>query len=217
MFLKESLVEKYFAGRSVIILGSAPCVLELSDRELSQYDVIVRVNNYEIFNACRRVDVYYSFFGRSIRGVDEKVRRDNPKFLFFKYPFDFAFNRHTKGKKIAGKSGDFRFVQRLRKDLLANVRHFAQTPANFISNFCAIGSMPTTGVAAILDIIRYQPKELAIAGFDFFKSKKHNINEQWNPRDGDGHDFETEEIVVSDLIANNLLKNLTGENKCVNL
>jgi len=217
MLLQEKSIERFFFDRSVIILGSAPSVTQLSTHALERYDVIVRVNNYEFFNDCRRVDVYYSFFGRSIRGVEEKIRRDKPKFLFFKYPFDFAFNRHTNGKEVAGKSGDFRYVQRLRKDILLTTKHFAQTPANFISSFCAIGSMPTTGVAAILDIIRYQPKELAIAGFDFFKSKTHNINEVWNPKDGKGHDFETEEIVVSDLIANNLLKNLTGDNKCENL
>ena len=210
MLLQESLVEKYFAGRSVIILGSAPSVVNLSAKELNRFNVIVRANNYEFFNECRRVDVYYSFFGRSIKGVDERIRRDNPKFLFFKYPFDFAFNKHTGGREIAGKSGDFRYVQQTRRALLQNTRHFAQTPANFISSFCTIGSIPTTGVCAILDIIRYQPKELAIAGFDFFKSKIHNINEPWQPKDGNGHDFETEEIVVADLIANNLLKNLTG-------
>lgn len=211
MRLNEDCVADFFNNKSVVILGSAPCVLNVSAEELEQFDVIVRVNNYAHFNACRRVDVYYSFFGRSIKGIEEKIRRDNPAFLFFKYPFDFVFNKHTKGREIAGKSGDFRYVQRLRKDVLLNTKHFAQTPANFISSFCAIGSIPTTGVSAILDIIRYQPSELAIAGFDFFKSKKHNINEVWHPKDGNGHDFETEETVVLDLIANKLVKNLTGD------
>jgi hypothetical protein len=206
MRFKEDDVYKFFKGRKVIVLGSAPCVVNADADYLDSFDWIVRTNNYEHFNECKRVDVYYSFFGNSIMGVEERIKRDKPKFLFLKYPLNFCFTRHTRGREISGKSGDFRFVQRLRAKLLSNNHHFAQTIPNFISNFCAIGSIPTTGVAAIFDILRYEPKELHIAGFDFFKSKKHNIDEKWNPKDGQRHDFASEEFIVEDLINNNLIK-----------
>lgn len=209
MRLNEECVRDFIAGKSVIVLGSAPNVIDVSAETLEKHDIIVRVNNYSLFNRSKRVDIYYSFFGHSIQNVDEKVARDKPKFLFFKYPFDFNFTRHSHGRAIDGRSGDFRFVQKIRENLIINYDYFAQTKSNFISNFCAVGAIPTTGVAAILDVIRYEPSALNIAGFDFFKSKKHNINEAW---DGSGgHDLSTEEIVVADMITNRLIKNLSSE------
>ena len=213
MRLCECSVLGYFKNRSVLILGSAPNCTDVSVAAMSDFDVIVRTNNYKLFNADKRVDVYYSFFGRSILNIKKRVEEDNPDFLFMKYPFDFNFAAHTGGQDVAGKGGDLRFIQEINKELLKRVHHFPQTIPNFISNFCAIGSMPSTGMAAILDIIRYQPSKLAIAGFDFYKSKIHNVDEKWNPQDGKGHDFCTEEFVVAELVENNLIINLNQEVK----
>ena len=202
----EFIIANYFKNRSAIILGSAPSVVNAQAEYLSKFDIIVRVNYYEPFNECKRTNVYYSFFGRSILKVGERIAKwGRPDFLFFKYPFDFCWLRHTKGAEIAGKSGDFRFVQKSRQGEIAKNDYFVQTQANFISNFCAVGSIPTTGVSAILDVLRYQPKELHIAGFDFFKSKMHDVNKPWLPQEGQGHDFDSEEWLVDTLIANNLL------------
>jgi len=207
MKFSEFVIANYFKGRSVIILGSAPCVVNADEEYLSKFDVIVRVNNYEPFNKCKRTNVYYSFFGRSILKVKERIEKHGkPDFLFFKYPFDFNWTKHTKGIEVAGKSGDFRFVQKLRHQKLSQYDYFVQTQANFLSNFFAVGSIPTTGVSAIFDILRYQPSELHIAGFDFFKSKKHNIDQVWLPQDGQGHDFDSEEWLIESLMLNNLLK-----------
>lgn len=206
MRLTELQVEEFFKDKKVIILGSAPCVTNANELYLDKFDIIVRTNNYTHFNKCKRTDVYYSFFGSSILDVEKKLMEDRPKFLFFKYPFNFDFTRHKKSKEIPGKSGNFKYIQELRFDIIKNYNHFAQSQANFISNFIAIGSIPTTGVAAIFDVLRYQPKELHIAGFDFFASGKHNINQPWTPKEGRGHDFEAEKAVIDGLIKDNLLR-----------
>lgn len=214
MRFSEFVIANYFKNRSVIILGSAPSVVNAKADYLSKFDVIVRVNNYEPFNECKRTNVYYSFFGRSIQRVRERISKwGKPDFLFFKYPFDFCWLKHTNGQEIAGKSGDFRFIQKSRQAELAENDHFIQTQANFISNFCAVGCIPTTGVAAVLDIIRYQPKEVHIAGFDFFKSKMHDINKPWLPQEWQGHDFDSEEWLIDTLIENGLLKYPTRPRK----
>jgi hypothetical protein len=82
--------------------------------------------------------------------------------------------------------------------------HFIQTEQNFLMNMAAINRTLTTGMSAILDVLRYNPKEIYVTGFDFFKSKIHH-GRLWKDGDG-GHDNEGEK---------KLLKKLMKENSCI--
>lgn len=43
------------------------------------------------------------------------------------------------------------------------------------------GHVPTTGFAALLDVLSYEPASVYMTGFDFFTSGRHNVNERWKP------------------------------------
>lgn len=207
--ISEQAVEEYFKGQSVLVLGSAPCVLNISAEEMDEFDIIVRLNNYKFFNDCRRVDVYYSFFGGTIEKPLRNVREDNPDFLMFKYP-DMDFRKYTGGKTIEGKGSDFRYVCRSRKQWIIEFDSYIQTERNFISNLATISSIPTTGVAAILDIVRYTPDSLHIAGYDFFSSRLHNITEHWSPKQSGGADLGAERVVVDEMLMNGMIQTKPG-------
>ena len=67
-FIDHSALNRYFEGKSVAIVGSGPGVLDNPAGFVDSFDVVVRVNNYKVsLRAGTRVDVHYSFYGRSIR------------------------------------------------------------------------------------------------------------------------------------------------------
>ncbi len=59
--------------------------------------------------------------------------------------------------------------------------------------------VPTTGFAALLDVLRFKPKHVYLTGFDFFDSGIHNVNEKWRPQnsaDPIGHSPQAERAWV---------------------
>jgi len=42
--------------------------------------------------------------------------------------------------------------------------------------------MTTTGFEAILNITSLNPKSLHLTGFDFFRSRLHNLTDRWRPK-----------------------------------
>ncbi len=57
------------------------------------------------------------------------------------------------------------------------------------------GHIPSTGFAAVLDVLACKPSTVYLTGFDFFESGTHNVNEPWrpgDPRDPIGHRPEVE-------------------------
>lgn len=171
-------------GKRVAVVGSAPSVLDNAPGFVDSHDVVCRVNNYRTSEqAGHRCDIHYSFFGASIRKTAEELIRDGVKLLWCKCPNDRPLNCewHERNNKLNGI--DFRYIYDLRKDWWP-CDVFVPTSHAFLEHFELLERhIPTTGFAAILDMIACEPKELYLTGFDWFTSGLHNVSEAWRPGD----------------------------------
>ncbi len=221
--IKDKEIETLIKGKRVVVLGSAPSVLNNDGKNIDSYDIVVRVNNFKIDGfedkVGRKLDIYYSFFGRSIKKENDELKRHGLKFIMCKYPNE-EFLSHTGGIPKAGISDGCKWVYELRKDWwqfplwIPKMKYFKQ-------NFEKIFRIPTTGVSAILDVLRFEPKELYVTGFDFMTSGYHNTDEKWN--DGDGnHNHAAEMYLIASLKnkgaikCDNHIENLIKNNGVVN-
>lgn len=194
--LTEEYVMNYFKGKTVLVLGSAKCVGLLKPDFMDTFEIIVRCNNYKIFNACTRTDVYYSFLGGSIKKSMDDIVKDGAKFVFCRCP-DMNFAAHVNGKYIPGKSFDARPVYEQRKNWF-KLPYYIQTYKNYRRNYALCDRLLSTGVSAIIDVLRYDPARLFVAGFDFFTTLIHNVDEPCNLNTG--HNFSGEFELVRDLV-----------------
>lgn len=194
--LDEQYVRSFFKVKTVLVLGSAQCVTNLKADFMERFDIIVRCNNYKIFNACRRVDVYYSFLGGSIKKSMDDIVADGAKFIFCRCP-DMNFADHVGGKYIPGRSFDARPVYERRKNWF-KIPYFIQTFKNYRRNYSLCDRLLSTGVSSVVDVLRYDPKRVYIAGFDFFTKLIHNVDEPCNLNTG--HNFAGELKLVRKLI-----------------
>jgi hypothetical protein len=183
-FVDFHQVRETFAGKRVVIVGSGPSILSLHNGLVDKHDVVVRVNSYKLgLRQGRRCDVHYSYYGQAIRKSADELQRDGVMLCMNKcpnsQPIQSAWhiaNHRTNGidfRRIHARRGDFWFCDTFVPDderLLSKMR---------LLN----GHMPSTGFAAILDILECNPAELFLTGFDFFSSGIHNVNEKWR----DGH------------------------------
>lgn len=187
-------VTEAIQGRRVAIVGSGPGVVDNAAGFVDSHDVVVRVNNWKLEpvarNAGRRVDVWYSFFGSSIRVPKDYAIAAGVALCVCKCP-DTLFMRsawHIKNRKMRGV--DFRYIYKDRADWWF-CRTYVPTLDEFTAKFDLLGGhVPTTGFAAILDVIDCAPSSIYLTGFDFFSSGVHNVNERWkrgDPRDPIGH------------------------------
>ena len=68
MFASFADVVSRVSGRSVAIVGGGPSSLTNEPGFVDSHDLVVRVNNYKTGEAQgRRCDIFYSFFGGSIK------------------------------------------------------------------------------------------------------------------------------------------------------
>jgi hypothetical protein len=194
--LTEDYVRKFFNKKTVLVLGSAPCVAKLKGDFMNTFDIIVRVNNYKQFNACHRTDVFYSFLGGSVKKNIKNIIEDGAQFIFCRCP-NMDFSAHVGGQYFPGKSFDARPVYKQRENWF-KLPYFIQTYKNYRRNYALIDRLLTTGVSAIVDIKRYDPARLFVAGFDFFTNLIHNVDEVCNLNTG--HDFLGEYNLVKNLV-----------------
>jgi hypothetical protein len=178
-----------FRGKRVAIVGSGPGVLDNEPGFVDSHDVVVRINNFKTGpNAGFRTDVFYSFFGASIRKPREQL--EDVRLCICKCP-DAKFIEspwHERNGKHHGV--DFRYIYEARKNWW-----FCDTyipPVHeFMQIFMALdGHIPTTGFSAIETVLSCAPAEVYLTGFDFFQSGVHNVNERWkagDPNDPIGH------------------------------
>jgi hypothetical protein len=90
---------------------------------------------------------------------------------------------HEKNNKMRGV--DFRYIYEQRKDFWFT-ETYVPTKEQFLENFNLLGGhVPTTGFAAILDVLTYKPVQVFCTGFDFFQTRIHNLHEQWSPANPD--------------------------------
>jgi hypothetical protein len=158
---------------------------------VDSHDVVVRVNNYKLSPAAgSRTDIFYSFFGGSIKKTARELVRDGVKLCICKCP-DAVFMKsrwHMRNGKTRGT--DFRYIYRLRERFWF-CPTLVPSMEEFMVGFNLLGQhVPTTGFAAILEILSFNPQRLYLTGFDFFASGLHNVDEAWrpgNPADPIGH------------------------------
>jgi hypothetical protein len=177
-------VRKAIEGKTVAIVGSGPGVLKNKSGFIDSHNVVLRVNNYKLsLEAGNRTDIYYSFFGASIRKQRKDLIRDGVKLCICKCPnAKFMESRwHNQNGKHRGT--DFRYIYDGRREWWF-CKTYVPTVEEFMESFDLLGGhVPTTGFAAIYEVLKYNPKSVYITGFDFFKSGVHNVNEPWKAGD----------------------------------
>lgn len=177
-FVNRAEVAARFAGRRIAVVGSGPGVLGNRPGHVDGHDIVVRVNNYKLSDASGvRTDVFYSFFGTSIKKPRDELIRDGVTLCMSKLPNAHAVDSdwHRRHCKMIGV--DFRPHYERRKDWWFCDTYVPTVP-EFMVGFELLGRhMPTTGFAAILDVIAFEPRSVYLTGFDFFSSGIHNVDE----------------------------------------
>lgn len=210
-FVNKDYIKQFFKGKRVVIFGSAPSALDNIGPEIDKYDIIVRVNNYKIKgfekNVGTRTDVFYSFFGSSIRKTKEELIEDGVKLCMCKIPNAVCHPTEWHKKKGFKYGYDFRYHHKKRENWWF-CDTYIPTYEQYMEYFELVDRhVPTTGFGAILEVIGCEPSELYITGFSFMKCVgcgehgwdctcgqhlvKHNVNEKWrckNPDDPIRHE-----------------------------
>ncbi|MBI4291319.1 MAG: hypothetical protein HY661_07570 [Betaproteobacteria bacterium] len=185
-FVSFSEASEYLRGKKVAIVGSAPTVLDNAPRFVDSHEVVVRVNNYKLGPAQGfRCDVHYSFYGTSIKKSVEELRRDGVRLCMCKLPdakpLESAW--HEQHGKLEGI--DYRYIYRHRASWWFCDTYIPDV-ARFMEKFALLGNyQPTTGFAAILDVLACEPCGVYLTGFDFFDSGLHNVDELWHAKNLD--------------------------------
>lgn len=186
-FVSRSEVADRFRGRSVAIVGSGPSVLKNTPGFVDAHQVVVRVNNYRTsLPAGLRTDVHYSFYGASIRKTADELLADGVTLCMNKCPDSkpIASEWHERLGKQTGI--DFRYIFNSRRGWWP-CDTYIPDDATFLEKFALLDRhIPTTGFAAILDVLACEPAAVYLTGFDFFTSGLHNVHERWHP--GNPHD-----------------------------
>lgn len=175
-------VSTYLAGKSVALVGSGPGVLENEPGHIDSHEVVVRINNFKVSkSAGYRTDVFYSFFGASVRKSHDELR--GVKLCMCKCP-DAKFMEsewHVRNKKPNGV--DFRYIYRARAGWWF-CDTYVPALSEFMNTFEMLGGrIPSTGFSALIDVLSYGPSSVYMTGFDFFASGIHNTDEKWRPGD----------------------------------
>ena len=180
MFVEYKYLSDYFKDKTVAVVGSAPSVINNSKGFIDKHDIVVRVNNYKIIDGTgKRTDVHYSFYGGSIRKSVTELKTDGTKLCMCKCPNSKPIESewHEKNGKTLGI--DFRKIYR-RRESWWFCPVYIPSDGTFLELFNKLDRhIPTTGFSAIWEILRLPIKSMYITGFDFFTSKKHNVNERW--------------------------------------
>lgn len=183
-FCDREAVRQVFAGKRVAIVGSGPGVLDNEPGFIDAHDVVCRVNNYKTGPAQGiRTDVHYSFYGGSIRKTAGELMRDGVRLCMCKCP-DAKFMESAWHRRRGRPHGvDFRYIYRARQAWWF-CETYVPTTERFLEWFNLLGGhVPTTGFAALLEILSHEPASVYMTGFDFFQSRVHNVNERWRPGD----------------------------------
>lgn len=202
-FISRSEARKRFEGKSVALVGSGPGAVKNQPGFVDDHQVVTRVNNYKLLGGAGcRTDVFYSFFGTSVRKTAEELRHDGVKLCLCKCPNALAIDSewHRANGKMAGV--DFRYIYERRASWWF-CDTFIPTVPEFLVGFELLGRhIPTTGFSAILEILSFEPRSLYLTGFDFFRSGRHNVNEPWQQKNTDDPIGHVPEVELAWLRAN---------------
>lgn len=194
-------------GKRVAVVGSAPSVLDNAEGFVDSHDVVVRVNNYKLGRAQgSRCDVHYSFYGNSIRKTSAELKADGATLCMCKCPNAQPIKSEWHERNGKQRGCDFRYIYETRKDWWF-CDTYVPTTARFLESFRLLGEhIPSTGFAAILEVVACTPCQIYLTGFDFFSSGVHNVDEAWragDPSDPIGHRPHLELEQVARLYRNN--------------
>jgi hypothetical protein len=183
-FITFAEVQNYLRGKRVAVVGSAPSVLHNKLDFIDSHDVVVRVNNFKVGEAPGlRTDVFYSFFGSSIRKTHAELR--TVRLCMCKLPNSKPLSSAWHEQRGKYEGIDYRYIYRQRAAWWF-CQTFVPDDARFLAKFELLGKhQPTTGFAAILDVLACEPAEVYLTGFDFFNSGLHNVDEKWRAKNPD--------------------------------
>jgi hypothetical protein len=199
-FVSWPEVAERFRGKSVAIVGSGPSCLDNPPGKVDGHDVVVRVNSYRPGNEQGwRTDVHYSFYGSSILKTDDHLKFDKVQLCMCKCPNSKPLQSEWHERMNKTNGIDFRYIYRARANWWP-CDTFIPDDERFLKKVRLLqGHIPTTGFAAILDVLECEPASVYLTGFDFFTSKRHNIDEAWRPGRADdpiGHRPEMEKAWI---------------------
>lgn len=169
-----------FRGRSVALVGSGPSSLQNSPGFVDSHEVVCRVSDYKTGAAQgMRTDVHYSFYGNSIKKSAEDLKRDGVVLCMCKLPNSRPLESAWHIERGKKEGIDYRYIYRNRAAWWF-CDTFIPDDARFLAKFELLGKhQPTTGFAAILDVLECEPRSLYLTGYDFFTSGLRNVDEPW--------------------------------------
>ncbi len=181
-FITFEQVAERIAGKTIAIVGSGPGVLDNEPGFVDSHDVVIRINNYKLSKAAGyRADVHYSFYGMSIRKVSAELRVDGVTMCMCKCPNSKPIESewHERNGKQIGI--DFRELYRRRQQFWF-CDTYIPDDMHFMQAFWLLKDhIPSTGFAALWDVMQCNPASVYLTGFDFFQSRIHNVDEAWRP------------------------------------
>lgn len=203
-FCDREAVRKMFHGKQVALVGSGPGVLDNERGFIDGHDVVARVNNYKTGRAQGyRCDVHFSFYGTSIRKTADELKSDGVRLCVCKCPDAQFMDSEWHRRRNRPNGVNFSYIYRNRVGFWF-CDTYAPTLKQFLEWFRLIdGHVPTTGFAALLEILAHEPASLYLTGFDFFASGVHNVNERWRPGDPSdpiGHAPEKERRLLAEMM-----------------
>jgi hypothetical protein len=176
-------VRQQFEGKRVILVGGGPSAALNPAGFVDDHEVVVRINKYKFRNGTgRRTDIYYSYFGVSVKKTVEELRADGVRLCIAKCPDAMTMESAWHRNRNQMHGVDFRYIYRHRVGWWFCDTYIPPLE-EFWEGFNLLGGhMTTTGFEAILQITKCNPKSLHLTGFDFFKSRLHNLNDRWRPK-----------------------------------
>jgi cation diffusion facilitator CzcD-associated flavoprotein CzcO len=150
LFSDHAPLRETFQGKRVAIVGSGPGCLDNAPGLVDSHDVVVRVNNYKSGKAQGfRTDVFYTFFGGSIKKDREELKRDGVRLCMAKCPDAKLMDSEWHRKMNKPHGVDFRYIYRDRRGWWF-CPTYVPTLAEFEESFELLGlHIPTTGFSAI--------------------------------------------------------------------
>jgi hypothetical protein len=181
-FCDKQRVRDMLQDKIVAIVGSGPGSLSNPAGFVDSHEVVIRVNNYKTMGGTgRRTDIFYSFFGVSVKKSAIGLKQDGVKLCMAKCPNSKFMESAWHRDNGAMNGVDFRSIYERRKPWWF-CDTYVPTTREFVKNFKLLGGhVPTTGFSALLDVLSYNPAHVYLTGFDFFASQIHNLNERWKP------------------------------------
>lgn len=177
----DAELSKLITDKRIALVGSGPGVLDNETGYIDDsFDTVVRVSNFKLTrNTGKRVDIHYSFYGSSIKTDRDVLINAGVKYCIAKCPPGQVFESPFHRKRGTINSINFDYIYESKRDWWF-CPTFIPDESELHAGFDLLsGHMPTTGFSALLLLMKMNPAEIYMTGFDFFTSKIHNVNEKW--------------------------------------